>query len=727
MMSSRRAAPEQQGAQVPLVFDLGHRHDLELTGVVDLVGGKAAHLGVMATELQLPVPPGFVISTAACRAYLTGGWPEGLDGEIRTALRAVEEQVGRRFGDPADPLLVSVRSGAPVSMPGMMDTILNLGLNEETAAGLARITGDQSFATDCLDRFTSMYTSVVGVEAVPADPWAQLRGAIEAVFRSWNSERAVAYRAVEGISDELGTAVTVQAMVFGNRGEGSGTGVLFTRDPSTGRPAPFGDVMFGAQGEDVVAGSHQTEPIAVLDDRAPAVAADLWRHADALERHYADMCDIEFTIEQGALWMLQVRAGKRSPQAALRMAVDMAEDPEFPLTREQAVRRVLPHLADPPTTWAGRPGDLSPLTQGLPASPGLATGEIVTSPAEAVALAGNGRRVLLVRAETSPEDVPAMAKAAGVLTCRGGLASHAAVVARGWGIPAVVGASGVTIEDGAVVIGGARYAVGDVLTIDGSTGEVFAGEVAGTETVVPEAETLLAWAAELGIVVPLEEEESAADQPSGDDAPAAEVSDDDVLGWLFIKTISAVDALAACLLTTEEALQPVVQRLEEQGVIGRVAGALQLSESGTARAEQLFAADRERWGADAAAAALEAFVPLDQRMKTTVTAWQMREVDGAQVFNDHSDEAYDASVLGDLAALHDETTAWLASLGAAVGRFAAYRARFDRAMTAVRAGDARFVASPRVDSYHSVWFELHEDVIRLAGRTREDEVAAGRA
>ncbi|MGZ4656931.1 MAG: pyruvate, phosphate dikinase [Blastococcus sp.] len=710
---------------MPLVFDLGHRHDLELAGVVDLVGGKAAHLGVMATQLRLPVPPGFVISTAACRAYLSGGWPDGLDEEIRDALRGIEEQVGRRFGDPADPLLVSVRSGAPVSMPGMMDTVLNLGLNEQTAAGLAAVTGDDAFADDCLRRFTSMYTSVVGVDEVPADPWAQLRGAIEAVFRSWNSERATAYRAVEGISDELGTAVTVQAMVFGNRGEHSGTGVLFTRDPSTGRAAPFGDVMFGAQGEDVVAGSHHTEPIGVLDDRAPAVAADLWRYADALERHYADMCDIEFTIEEGTLWMLQVRAGKRSPQAALRMAVDMAEDPDFPLTRDQAVRRVLRHLADPPTTWSGRPGDLAPITRGLPASPGLATGEIVTSPADAVALAGDGRRVLLVRAETSPEDVPAMAKAAGVLTCRGGLASHAAVVARGWGIPAVVGAAGVRIEGDAVVIGDVRYAVGDVLTIDGSTGEVFAGEVAGSETVVPEAETLLAWAGALGIVVPVDDE---ATGPATEVADGAqEVADDDVLGWLYIKTISTAEALAACLLAAEDVVAPVVERLEEQGVVGRVAGALQLTETGAARAGELFEADRERLGAAAADAALDSFVPLDQRMKTTVTAWQMREVEGTQVFNDHSDEEYDASVLQALADLHAEARAWLESLGTAVGRFAAYLARFERAMTAVRAGDHRFVASPRVDSYHSVWFELHEDVIRLAGRTREDEVAAGRA
>ncbi|MGZ6777252.1 MAG: pyruvate, phosphate dikinase, partial [Blastococcus sp.] len=637
---------------MPLVFDLGHRHDLELAGVVDLVGGKAAHLGVMATQLRLPVPPGFVISTAACRAYLSGGWPDGLDEEIRDALRGVEEQVGRRFGDPADPLLVSVRSGAPVSMPGMMDTVLNLGLNEQTAAGLAAVTGDDAFADDCLRRFTSMYTSVVGVDEVPADPWAQLRGAIEAVFRSWNSERATAYRAVEGISDELGTAVTVQAMVFGNRGEHSGTGVLFTRDPSTGRAAPFGDVMFGAQGEDVVAGSHHTEPIAVLDDRAPAVAADLWRYADALERHYADMCDIEFTIEEGTLWMLQVRAGKRSPQAALRMAVDMAEDPDFPLTRDQAVRRVLRHLADPPTTWSGRPGDLAPITRGLPASPGLATGEIVTSPADAVALAGDGRRVLLVRAETSPEDVPAMAKAAGVLTCRGGLASHAAVVARGWGIPAVVGAAGVRIEGDAVVIGDVRYAVGDVLTIDGSTGEVFAGEVAGSETVVPEAETLLAWAGALGIVVPVDDEPTGPATEVADGAQ--EVADDDVLGWLYIKTISTAEALAACLLAAEDVVAPVVERLEEQGVVGRVAGALQLTETGAARAGELFEADRERLGAAAADAALDSFVPLDQRMKTTVTAWQMREVEGTQVFNDHSDEEYDASVLQALADLHAE-------------------------------------------------------------------------
>jgi pyruvate,orthophosphate dikinase len=421
--------------------------------------------------------------------------------------------------------------------------------------------------------------------------------------------------------------------------------------------------------------------------------------------------------------MLQVRAGKRSPQAALRMAVDMAQDPDFPLSREEAVRRVLPYLGDPPSTWVGRPGDLTPITTGLPASPGLATGEIVTSPARATELAGSGRPVLLVRSETSPEDVPAMATAAGVLTCRGGLASHAAVVARGWGIPAVVGAAEVGLEDGGVVIGGRRYALGDTLTIDGSTGEVFAGEVGGSEEVAPEATTLLEWAAELGIDVGPAE---AAPGPV-DDAPAAEVSDDDVLAWLHIKTISAADALAASLLTTEEALRPVVDRLTEEGLLGRAAGSLLLTETGTARAEELQRAAREAWGEAGATAALDDFLPLDERMKTTVTAWQMKQVDGEQVINDHADEEYDAGVLARLAELHRDTARWLDGLGTAVSRFPQYRARFERAMAAVQGGDSRFVASPRVDSYHSVWFELHEDLIRLAGRTREDEVAAGRA
>src|SRR5260221_8360140 len=410
-----------------LVFGLDHDHDLPPEDLRLLIGGKAANLAVMASELGLPVPRGFVISTEACRAYLSAGWPEGLNAELRPYMRRTERRAARRFGGAVDPLLVSVRSGARVSMPGMMDTVLNLGLNEETAAGLARATGNAALAQDCAARFRSMFEAVVGREP-PGDPWEQLRAAIEAVFRSWNSERARAYRKVERISDELGTAVTVQAMVFGNSGPDSGSGVLFTRNPATGERELFGDVLFEAQGEDVVSGARPTVPVAVMEERMPEVARQLRQYADVLERHYADMCDIEFTVDRGRLWLLQVRAGKRSPQAALRMAVEMADDPSFPLSREQAVQRVASLLASPPRQWAGLPGGLEPLTSGLPASPGLATGEIVTSLRAAGAVGAAGLPFILVRAETSPDDGPAMACTSGVLTPLAGLRCHAAVI-----------------------------------------------------------------------------------------------------------------------------------------------------------------------------------------------------------------------------------------------------------------------------------------------------------
>ena len=404
-----------------------------------LLGGKGANLVLMSSELALPVPPGFVISTSACLEYLAGSWPQGLDDEMRAAMDRLGAHLGRRFGDPADPLLVSVRSGAPVSMPGMMDTILNLGLNDETVAGLARVAGSE-FAEDCLRRFREGYAAVIGVADVPQDPWQQLRAAVEAVFRSWNSDRARAYRAREGISDDLGTAVTVQAMVFGNRGETSATGVLFTRNPSTGEDELFGDVLFNAQGEDVVAGTHAPSPIATLDSRLPSVAIELRRDAALLERHLTDVADIEFTIEDGRLWLLQVRTGKKSPRAALRMATEMAADETFPLSRADAVQRVLPLLADPPRVFTRSSKTQPPIASGLPASPGVASGAVVLTSDQAVEAGDRGESVILVRDETSPEDVRGMAKAAGVLTARGGLASHAAVVARGWGIPAVAGA-----------------------------------------------------------------------------------------------------------------------------------------------------------------------------------------------------------------------------------------------------------------------------------------------
>jgi pyruvate,orthophosphate dikinase len=712
-------------------YSFDHDHHDSLEEVKALVGGKGANLAVMTTQLGLPVPPGFTISTDACRAYLTGGWPDGLDAEVRSHIGRIEDAVGRRFGDPADPLLVSVRSGAPISMPGMMDTILNLGINDATEAGLVTVSGDPEFASACRRRFESMYREIVGVSEIPEDPFAQLRGAVEAVFRSWNGERARSYRAHEGIRDDLGTGVTVQAMVFGNRGPDSATGVVFTRNPATGERALYGDVLFNAQGEDVVAGTHETEPISYLDERVPSIAGRLRAYCDRLERYYADVCDIEFTIESGRLWLLQTRIGKRSPQAALRIAVEMAEDPDFPLSREEAVRRVADHLVAPPTV-AGPPATgAKPLTIGLGASPGLASGAVVTTPDAAVTAANEGRSVILVRKETSPDDVHGMAAAAGILTSTGGLASHAAVVARGWGIPAVVGASTVTIGDTTITIGDERLSVGDSVTIDGGTGEVFLGVIVGERAIVPEADTLLEWADELGIDIAAahREEKEMADRNDrrGDAEDAGQATVGAMVRLLSVKGFATPDAAAAALRISEETASEILDRMTADGLVKMMGPMFSLSDDGKAVAAERLAEDREAWGAERASAGLDGFIPLDGRMKVIVTAWQMRDVDGEPVLNDHTDAEYDASVLADLAALHEDAGAWLDGLTEELPRLGAYRARLNRAAYLVAGGNYDYIASPRLDSYHNVWFELHEDLILLAGRTREDEVASGRA
>jgi len=719
-----------------------------------LVGGKAANLAVMSRDLGLPVPPGFAITTATCRTFLASGWPAGLDDELRAQMTRIETAVGRQFGDPSDPLLVSVRSGAPVSMPGMMDTILNLGLNDATTDGLARAAGSDPFARQCRERFVASFRTIVGVAEVPDDPWLQLRLAIEAVFRSWNSARAQAYRRKEGIADDLGTAVTVQAMVFGNRGPDSATGVLFTRDPATGEANLYGDIMFDAQGEDVVAGSHQTEPISVLDERMPAVATELREYATRLERHYADLCDIEFTIEAGRLWMLQTRVGKRSPQAALRMAVEMAEDEAFPVTRATAVERVAPLLAEPPRIATSRSSFVLPLTAGLPASPGIAIGPLVTSPEAALVAADQGPAPILVRAETSPDDVHGMARAAGILTARGGLASHAAVVARGWGIPAVVGAAGIEVRDGEVVVGDRILKAGEIITIDGSTGEVFEGTIPGTSEMMPEARTLLSWAEELGIRIgggsgsggaaavtepagtPATASAGAlatapagalATASAGAPATARMAAPDDCLRAVAIKGFAQADGVADFVLASPDDVKPILDQLVVDGLAATVAGAYRLTDTGTSRAAALLATERQAWGVDRAVAALDAFLALDHRVKDTVTAWQLRGDPDSQVINDHTDAAHDRDVLGRLGALHADAMAWFAAETDGPDRLADYGVRLGRALEQAVGGDQRYVASPRVDSYHGIWFELHEELIRLAGRNREDEVAAGRA
>ncbi|MDT7934710.1 MAG: pyruvate, phosphate dikinase [Sphingomonadaceae bacterium] len=509
----------------------------------ELLGGKGANLAEMA-KIGLPVPPGFTIPTTICTYYYDhgGSYPHALRAEVQDGLRHIEAATGNRFGDPERPQLLSIRSGARVSMPGMMDTVLNLGLNDLTVEGLARGSGDERFAWDSYRRFIQMYSDVVlglphrtfedaledlkeergayldtdleaddlqalvqtykaKVEAslgrpFPQDVHEQLWGAIGAVFGSWRSERAQVYRRLNGIPEAWGTAVTAQAMVFGNMGETSATGVAFTRDPSTGERRYYGEYLINAQGEDVVAGIRTPQyltrvareaagakPLS-LEETMPATFAELARTFDNLERHYRDCQDIEFTIERGKLWMLQTRSAKRTAKAAMRMAVDMAH--EGLITEAEAVRRVDPGALDQllhPTLDPDAPRDV--LTRGLPASPGAASGAVVLDAETAEKRAQLGDSVILVRAETSPEDIAGMHAAKGILTARGGMTSHAAVVARGMGRPCVSGAGALVIDERArrVRVGGRELREGDVITIDGGTGDVMAGAV---PTVEPE-------------------------------------------------------------------------------------------------------------------------------------------------------------------------------------------------------------------------------------------------
>jgi pyruvate, orthophosphate dikinase len=529
---------------VTYVFDFEHHHDVGPRELNALLGGKGASLAEMTSGLQLPVPHGFTISTEACREFLASGWPDGLSEEVEAHLARLEDRMGRRIGDPGDPLLVSVRSGAEISMPGMMDTVLNLGLNDRSVVGLAKQTAGDRFAYDCYRRFIEMYATIVlgldkspfdealdktraesgaTVDAeIPADalvvlcdeylevvrlavgapfpqePREQLRGAIEGVFRSWNAPRAIAYRKREHIPDDLGTAVTVQAMVFGNRNDRSGTGVGFTRDPATGENRPYGDFLVNAQGEDVVAGTRDTEPLAALELEFPEIHAELLEIFARLERHYRDMCDTEFTIDNGKLWMLQTRVGKRTGRAALRMAVEMVDDPVIKLSKQEAVLRVSPEHVDGVLHPQFARTDFVVLTRGLGASPGAAVGKVMLSADRAVEMAREGEEVILVRNETSPDDVHGMLAASGLLTARGGLVSHAAVVARGWGKPAVVGAHALQIERDRFRVGGTVVNEGDVISIDGTSGIVVVGpvELSGARP-SEELTTLLGWADEI--------------------------------------------------------------------------------------------------------------------------------------------------------------------------------------------------------------------------------------
>ncbi len=537
------------------VYSFGAGHNEGRADMRNLLGGKGANLAEMAS-INLPVPPGFTITTELCTAYYDNGrkYPGDLDAQVRAALTLVEDAVGLKFGDAQKPLLVSVRSGARVSMPGMMDTVLNLGLNDETVRGLEAASGDARFAWDSYRRFIQMYGSVVlGVDhhrfeeiiesakmdanvtedtalspqhwqsvvaeykdmvaqergsPFPMDPHEQLWGAIGAVFGSWMNPRANTYRRLHDIPATWGTAVNVQAMVFGNMGQDCATGVCFTRDPSTGENIFYGEFLVNAQGEDVVAGIRTPQPLSSLrahpgevsmEEALPSAYSDLVKVRETLERHYLDMQDIEFTVQQNKLYMLQTRNGKRTAAASLRIAVEMAE--AGLIDRKEAVKRVNPASLDQllhPTLDPKAPRTL--FSKGLPASPGAASGVAVFSSDEAEMRAQKGESVVLIRIETSPEDIHGMHAARGIVTTRGGMTSHAAVVARGMGRPCVAGAGGISVDYGAQTLsaGGKTIRAGETITLDGATGEVFVGAVAMVEPKMSgDFATLMGWADEV--------------------------------------------------------------------------------------------------------------------------------------------------------------------------------------------------------------------------------------
>ena len=511
----------------------------------ELLGGKGANLAEM-TSIGLPVPPGFTITTGTCEAFNSGGGklPAGLMANVKTAVARLERETGKKFGSRKNPLLVSVRSGAAVSMPGMMDTILNLGLTDEAVDGLAALTGNERFALDAYrrlinmfgdvvmgvdhhhfeaefdaikkkykvtedtdvpaeglrklcDRYKSVYKKHVG-KAFPQDPYRQLQAAIEAVFRSWNAPKAISYRRINEIAGLLGTAVNVQTMVFGNMGEDSGTGVAFTRDPSTGKNEFYGEFLINAQGEDVVAGIRTPEPVIGMKKWNASVHKQLLAIRTKLEKHYRDVQDVEFTIERGKLYMLQTRNGKRTAAAAVRIAVEMVK--EKLITQDEAILRVpagdVVQLLLPSFTAADKK-KATCITKGLPASPGASSGALAFTADEAVERTEAGEDVILVRRETSPEDVEGMHHAVGILTSTGGMTSHAAVVARGWGKCCVAGAGELEIDEKRrrITVNGKHWGAKDILSIDGGTGEVLDGKVKGSvPKMSKEFTTLMKWA-----------------------------------------------------------------------------------------------------------------------------------------------------------------------------------------------------------------------------------------
>ena len=750
------------------------------------IGGKAWSVNRMRA-LGLPAPPAIVATTHACREFYAahGVVPEALWVQIVEQMNVLEEGIGRRFGAALRPLLVSVRSGAAQSMPGMMDTVLNLGLNSAVEAALAAETGDACYAADLHRRFVEQYRKVVlggGAGAVPADPWTQLRSALAAVFASWQSRRAQVYRRIRGLSEEGCTAVTIQAMVFGNLDEHSGSGVLFSRNPSTGEPPAWGEWLPRAQGEEVVSGQGTPQPLGVLRDQLPEVHGELMHATATLEADARDIVDIEFTVESGRLWLLQSRVAKRSPQAAVHSAVAFAEEglisKEEALSRldvDQARRLSLLRLA--PQAEQRRP-----LIVGHAACPGVASGVVVTDPQEAEARARRGENVMLARATTSPEDLPGIIAARGVMTEQGGSTSHAAVVSRELGRPCVVGCGENTVT----------ALAGQPVTLDGGSGRVWAGDLAveqSDEASIGDVRKLLEWgmplipielsstrcpppdavdldalgegwrtalkqditvrgrvldtdagiraaraarvraavvryplAALLACLEPAQRE--AAAEPAWGSARVTRsgaISELSLLRLAGLKGRASADVLADSLALTRDATLASYAPLCERGLCIQDGGIVRLTPAGRERATALLAEERAHIHIPAVAALYEDFRIFNAELKQIMTAWQLKP-DGTT--NDHGDAGYDAAVLQRLADLHTHVGPLLERLARLTPRLQSYRARLGRAAARIAAGDGGYVAQVIADSYHTVWFELHEDLLSLAGLTRQGHAPA---
>ncbi|MEU0506204.1 pyruvate, phosphate dikinase [Nocardia sp. NPDC005998] len=724
-----------------------HASIVELDGTCRLsrerIGGKAWSVDHMR-GLGLPVPPAFVLTTEAWAEFGANGGVLGAEiwAGVREGIAALERGTGRRFGSEQRPLLVSVRSGAAVSMPGMMDTVLNLGMTDAVERALTDETRNPVYASDTRRRFSTQYREIVLGDAngiVPEDPWEQLRGAITAVFRSWDSARAKTYRRTRGVSDTLGTAVTVQAMVFGNLDAHSGTGVLFSRNPNTGERAVFGEWLIGGQGEDVVSGRTTPRPLDELAATLPDVHRELLAAAELLERDGRDIQDIEFTVESGRLWLLQSRPAKRSARAAVRAAVGMVD--EGLIDVNEALRRVsADQLRTVLRPASGDDTGLTPLAHGESACPGLAAGVVVTDPDEAEARSAAGEQVILARPTTSPDDLHGMIAAQAIVTELGGATSHAALVSRELGRPCVVGCGPGVVE----------ALAGRLVTVDGGAGTVWPGQVAGKAVdaaVLEDVDRLAQWARVDATGLP----EFLADRDRTESAstaghseaevlrlPAAppdtgahnaiqakpEVSELAILRLIGIKGRVQPNAVAASLDIAETEAVSRSGDFVTRGLCASTPVGVRLTPHGREQLTQLLAHERADIDRTVIAAAYDEFCQFNAELKEVITAWQMKD---ASTVNDHSDHAYDAAILARLSTLHHRVAPLVERIGAIAPRLTPYTDRLTRAVERMNGGDHSWVARPIMDSYHTVWFELHEDLIGLCGLSRADEAAAGRA